>query len=205
MRAAVMYGAGDVRVETVPHPTIQEPTDAIVRIVAGPICGSDLWPYASKPESAEGARMGHEFVGVVEELGSEVTGLARGPRAGRGRHRRGQGPHGRRQNARGPRSSGPQTGARHGDWRGARRRRHQPCGCAPVLRRSARIPRVPAEHHPHRRRCTGPRIYRELLPLVLDGTIEPGKVFDRTIGLDGVPAGYQAMASREALKVLVRP
>ena len=45
----------------------------------------------------------------------------------------------------------------------------------------------------------------ELLPLVLDGTIEPGRVFDRTIGLDGVPAGYQAMADREALKVLVRP
>jgi hypothetical protein len=45
----------------------------------------------------------------------------------------------------------------------------------------------------------------ELLPLVLDGRIEPGKVFDRTIGLDDVPAGYQAMADREALKVLVRP
>jgi threonine dehydrogenase-like Zn-dependent dehydrogenase len=45
----------------------------------------------------------------------------------------------------------------------------------------------------------------ELLPLVLDGSIEPGKVFDRTIGLDDVPAGYQAMADREALKVLVRP
>jgi threonine dehydrogenase-like Zn-dependent dehydrogenase len=45
----------------------------------------------------------------------------------------------------------------------------------------------------------------ELLPLVLDGTIDPGKVFGRTIGLDDVPAGYQAMADREALKVLVRP
>lgn len=45
----------------------------------------------------------------------------------------------------------------------------------------------------------------ELLPLVLDGTIDPGRVFDRTIGLDDVPAGYQAMADREALKVLVRP
>ena len=71
MRAALMYGAGDVRVETVPNPTLQEPTDAIVRIIAGCICGSDLWPYASRPESAEGSRMGHEFVGIVEELGSE--------------------------------------------------------------------------------------------------------------------------------------
>ena len=49
MRATLIYGAGDVRVENVPNPTIQEPTDAIVRIVAGCICGSDLWPYASKP------------------------------------------------------------------------------------------------------------------------------------------------------------
>lgn len=78
MRATLMYGAGDVRVETVPNPTIQEPTDDIVRIVAGCICGSDLWPYASRPESDEGSRMGHEFVGIVEELGSEVTGLSVG-------------------------------------------------------------------------------------------------------------------------------
>ncbi len=78
MRAALMYGAGDVRVESVPNPTIQESTDAIVRIVAGCICGSDLWPYASKPGTAEGARMGHEFVGIIEDLGSEVTGLSVG-------------------------------------------------------------------------------------------------------------------------------
>jgi len=45
----------------------------------------------------------------------------------------------------------------------------------------------------------------ELLPDVLDGTIEPGRVFDRAVGLDGVPDGYRAMAAREALKVLVRP
>ena len=78
MRATLMYGAGDVRVETVPNPTIQLPTDAIVRVVAGCICGSDLWPYASKPASEDGARMGHEFVGVVDELGSEVTDLSVG-------------------------------------------------------------------------------------------------------------------------------
>lgn len=49
-----------------------------MRIVAGCICGSDLWPYASKPATEEGARMGHEFVGIIEEVGSEVTGLAIG-------------------------------------------------------------------------------------------------------------------------------
>ena len=78
MRATLMYGAGDVRVETVPNPTIQEPTDAIVRILAGCICGSHLWPYASKPETLRRRRIGHEFVGIVEKLGSEVTGLTVG-------------------------------------------------------------------------------------------------------------------------------
>ena len=78
MRAALVNGAGDVRVESVPNPALQDPTDAVVRIVAGCICGSDLWFYASRPESAEGSRMGHESGGVVEELGPDATGLAAG-------------------------------------------------------------------------------------------------------------------------------
>ncbi len=78
MRAALMYGAGDVRVENVPDPQIVEPTDAVVKVVAACICGSDLWPYASKVPTAEGARMGHEFVGTVEEIGADVTGISVG-------------------------------------------------------------------------------------------------------------------------------
>ena len=78
MRATVMYGAGDVRVENVPDPTIQQPTDAIVRVVRSCVCGSDLWPYGSLPATEHGQRMGHEFLGVVEELGSDVSGLKRG-------------------------------------------------------------------------------------------------------------------------------
>lgn len=78
MRATVIYGAGDIRIEDVPDPTIQQPTDAVVRVVQSCICGSDLWPYGSKPAGDIGARIGHEFLGVVEELGSEVTGLRRG-------------------------------------------------------------------------------------------------------------------------------
>ena len=78
MRATVMYKAGDVRVEDVPDPVLHEPTDAIVRITQACICGSDLWPYQSMPVSDEGRRMGHEFIGVVEELGSGVSGLKRG-------------------------------------------------------------------------------------------------------------------------------
>jgi threonine dehydrogenase-like Zn-dependent dehydrogenase len=59
-----MYGAGDVRVENVPDPVLNEPTDALVRVLQSCICGSDLWPYASLPTSDHGRRMGHEFLGV---------------------------------------------------------------------------------------------------------------------------------------------
>ncbi|MBY8879953.1 zinc-binding dehydrogenase [Actinacidiphila acidipaludis] len=73
MRATLMYGAGDVRVEKVPDSVIKQPTDALVRVTAACICGSDLWPYASmKPEDGP-ARVGHEFLGVVEATGPEVT------------------------------------------------------------------------------------------------------------------------------------
>lgn len=75
MRAAVMYGAGDVRVEDRPDPKIQQPTDAIVRVVLSCVCGSDLWPYASMPATGAGRPMGHEFLGVVEETGSAVSNV----------------------------------------------------------------------------------------------------------------------------------
>jgi threonine dehydrogenase-like Zn-dependent dehydrogenase len=78
MRATLMYGAGDVRVQTVPDPTLREPTDALVRVLRACICGSDLWPYRSMPVAEKGARMGHEFLGVVEDVGSEVSGLKTG-------------------------------------------------------------------------------------------------------------------------------
>lgn len=67
-----MVAAGDVRIEDVPDPAIQEPTDAVIRVTRACICGSDLWPYKTlKP--ADGARvMGHEAIGVVDEVGSQV-------------------------------------------------------------------------------------------------------------------------------------
>ena len=67
-----MYGAGDVRVETVPDARIIEPTDALVAITHACICGSDLWPYKTMERSEPGRRMGHEFIGVVEAVGSDV-------------------------------------------------------------------------------------------------------------------------------------
>src|SRR5215217_5308122 len=78
MRATVMYGAHDVRVETVPDARIVEPTDALVRVTRACICGSDLWPYNSMPPSATGNRMGHEFVGVVESIGAAVRTVKKG-------------------------------------------------------------------------------------------------------------------------------
>ncbi|ROS23975.1 threonine dehydrogenase-like Zn-dependent dehydrogenase [Cellulomonas sp. PhB150] len=73
-----MYGAGDVRVETVPDPTILAPTDAIVRVVRACVCGSDLHPYRSMEASAHGAAMGHELLGVVEEVGTAVVTVTPG-------------------------------------------------------------------------------------------------------------------------------
>jgi len=67
-----MYGAGDVRVETVPDPGLIEPTDAVVRITRSAICGSDLWPYNQMEQTEAGRRMGHEFIGVVEDAGDDV-------------------------------------------------------------------------------------------------------------------------------------
>jgi len=78
MRATVMYGAGDVRVENVPDARISEPTDALVTVTRAAICGSDLWPYKSMEPSEEGQRMGHEFIGVVEEVGTQVSTVKEG-------------------------------------------------------------------------------------------------------------------------------
>ena len=78
MRATVMYGAGDVRIENVPDARIIEPTDAIVTVTRACICGSDLWPYQQMEPTDTGRVMGHEAIGVVEALGSEVQKIRRG-------------------------------------------------------------------------------------------------------------------------------
>jgi threonine dehydrogenase-like Zn-dependent dehydrogenase len=78
MRATVMYGAGDVRVESVPDARIVEPTDALLTVTRACICGSDLWPYKSMEPSEKGRRMGHEFIGVIEAVGHEVRSIKPG-------------------------------------------------------------------------------------------------------------------------------
>lgn len=73
MRATVMYGPGNVRVENVPDAKIAQPTDAILRVTRASICGSDLWPYRGYAQFNEtGNRMGHEAIGIVEAIGSDV-------------------------------------------------------------------------------------------------------------------------------------
>ncbi|MDF2510051.1 MAG: dehydrogenase [Microbacterium sp.] len=74
MRGVVMYAPGDVRVEEREKPTITRPTDAVIRLAATCICGSDLWPYRGD-DSVDHTPMGHEYVGVVEEIGDEVRTL----------------------------------------------------------------------------------------------------------------------------------
>ncbi|MFO7251142.1 MAG: zinc-dependent alcohol dehydrogenase family protein [Actinomycetes bacterium] len=78
MHGAVLYAPHDVRVEDRPDPVIEEPTDAIIRLVATCICGSDLWPYRGADDVPGPRPMGHEYVGVVEEVGDEVATLEPG-------------------------------------------------------------------------------------------------------------------------------
>jgi threonine dehydrogenase-like Zn-dependent dehydrogenase len=78
MRGVVLYAPGDVRVEERSNPRILEATDAIIRLSATCICGSDLWPYRGVDPVQEPTPMGHEYVGIVEEIGSEVTTITPG-------------------------------------------------------------------------------------------------------------------------------
>ena len=343
MRATLMYGAGDVRIETVPDARIEQPTDAVVRVIFSCICGSDLWPYGSRPASEHGQQMGHEFLGVVEDLGSDVSGFARsdvvvvpfvwadntcdycaeglqtscrhGGRWGGVDFNGGQAEAVRVPQAQGTlvklpvgedspllpslltlsdvlstgHHSAVKAGVRPGSTvtvigdgavglsaviaakrLGAERillmGRHEArtnlgrefgatdvivqrgeegvarlreltggdgtpyvlecVGTKPaivtafgVARDGGVVSRVGAPQYPEvpmdfgvfmrNITLTGgvapARAYiEELMPDILNGTIQPGRVFDRTVTLDGVPDGYRAMADREALKVLVR-
>ena len=75
MRATVMYGAFDVRVEDVPDAQLHRADRRVVSVTRAAICGSDLWPYKSMEPSETGRRMGHEFIGVVEDAGAEVRSV----------------------------------------------------------------------------------------------------------------------------------
>jgi threonine dehydrogenase-like Zn-dependent dehydrogenase len=78
MRGAVLHAPGDVRVEHRDDPKIIEPADAIIRVAAACICGSDLWPYRGIEPVSQPTPMGHEYVGIVEQTGGEVTTIKPG-------------------------------------------------------------------------------------------------------------------------------
>jgi threonine dehydrogenase-like Zn-dependent dehydrogenase len=78
MRGAVLHAPGDVRIDQRDDPTIIEPTDAIIRLSATCICGSDLWPYRGIEEVGGASPMGHEYVGIVEEVGGDVRTIKPG-------------------------------------------------------------------------------------------------------------------------------
>lgn len=78
MRAAIIYGPGDIRVEERDDPTILEPTDAIIRLSHSCICGSDLWPWRGIDDYPAGTPMGHEYAGTVVEVGPDVTTIKPG-------------------------------------------------------------------------------------------------------------------------------
>src|SRR5438876_6228049 len=78
MRATVMFGAGDVRIENVPDAHLIEPTDAVVTVTRACICGSDLWPYKTMEHSDTGRVMGHEAIGIVEAVGPDVCTIKPG-------------------------------------------------------------------------------------------------------------------------------
>ena len=78
MRATTIHAPADIRVTEVPDPVIERPTDAIVRVTAGCICGSDLWPYRGENDITPGQTIGHECIGVVEEVGADVRSFRPG-------------------------------------------------------------------------------------------------------------------------------
>ena len=344
MRATIMYEAGDVRIENVPDAAIRAPTDALIRVTRACICGSDLWPYNDLEPTPEGRPMGHEAIGIVEDVGAEVRTLKRGqvvvmpfaysdgrcmfceeglhtscvqggffgspdvggaqaealriPQAdgtlyalpvgeddalmpalltlsdvmGTGHHAAvtarvapghsvaviGDGAVGlcgiiaakrlgaeqiiilgrHRQRLDLAKAFGAtDVVSERGDEAIARVREltggfgvHSVLECVGteqaiatsvgIARPGGAVGRVGVPHYEavpagqgtfYRNVSVagGPAPVRayidELLPDVMDGRIEPGRVFDRTVGLDGVPDGYRAMDEREALKVMVRP
>jgi threonine dehydrogenase-like Zn-dependent dehydrogenase len=78
MRVTTIHAPGDIRLEDRPRPEVTAPTDAVIKITAGCICGSDLWPYRGENPISAGSTIGHEMVGVVEDVGSEVRSFRPG-------------------------------------------------------------------------------------------------------------------------------
>jgi threonine dehydrogenase-like Zn-dependent dehydrogenase len=264
MRATVMFGAGDVRIESVPDASIIEPTDAVVIVTRACICGSDLWPYQKMEQSENGRLMGHEAIGIVEAVGADVMGTGHHAAViarvdpGKTAAVVGDGavglcaviaarPLGAEQIiilGRHPdrialaREFGATDVVSERGAEAVERVRELTAGfgvhsvlecvgteqsmhtAISIARPGGAVGRVGV---PQEQTIPGsePAFYNnvmvgggpapvrayieELLPDVLEGRINPGRVFDRTVSLDQVPGGYRAMNEREAIKVMLKP
>jgi len=191
MKATIMYGAGDVRVESVPDARILQPTDAVVAITRSCICGSDLWPYRQMERNDDGVRMGHEFIGVVEEVGDEAVERVRELSGGFGAH-----------------SALECVGFQESTLTAVSIARPGGAVGRVGVPQGEAIPAAQSTFYRNVTIAGGPAPVRayieELLPDVLEGRIEPAGVFDRVIGLDQVADGYRAMDERRAIKVLIK-
>lgn len=181
MRATVMHAAGDVRIENVPDAAIAEPTDAVIRVVRACICGSDLWPYRSMARSDRGQPMGHEAIERVRQL------------------TRGHGVHAILECV--GLAQAMQTAVAITRAGGAIGRVGVPQDVGMPGSQTAFYHNVTVGGGPAPVRTYIPG----LLPDILEGRIQPGRVFDRTVDLDGVPGRYRDMNDRKALKVMVQP
>jgi threonine dehydrogenase-like Zn-dependent dehydrogenase len=207
MKATLMYGVGDVRIEDVPDPVIHDPTDAIVRVVRAAICGSDLHPYRPMPATDQGAEqiilMGRhtDRTDLGTGFGATDVVLTSGEE-GVEEVRKLTGGHGVDAALECVGSMQTLTMSFGAVRDGGVIRRvgvpfytDGPIGMDMIMRNITLTGGVDLARH----------YIDGILPDVLEGRIEPGRVFDRTAGLDGVPDGYRAMASRQSLKVLVAP
>ncbi|WP_329319250.1 MULTISPECIES: zinc-binding dehydrogenase [unclassified Streptomyces] len=164
MRAALMYGAGDVRVENVADSVIKYPTDALVRITDFVSArGANGVEAVRDLTGGEGTHVVVEAVGTKPPY-EQALGIIR------------------------PGGTISRLGAPQYE--------EAPVGFGSLFRHNIRLAGGPSPVRAY---------IEELMPDILDGTIQPGKVLDATTDLDGVPAGYQDMADRKSLKVLVKP
>jgi threonine dehydrogenase-like Zn-dependent dehydrogenase len=225
MKGAVIHGARDVRFEERDEPRIIKPTDAIIRTSATCVCGSDLWPYRGIAAVAEPTPFGHEYCGIVEEVGSAVTKVKPGQFV--------IGSFFASDNTCPHCLAGYQTSCQHRELVGGAQapRVRVPLADGTLVA----TPEVPSEDlipsllalsdvmgvphdvaldgqelfFSHVRLHGGPAPVRRYLPQLIELTWErklnPGKVFDLTLPLDQVAEGYRAMDERRAIKTLLRP
>ena len=208
MRAVVMYAPGDIRVEDREDPTIVEPTDAIIRLAATCICGSDLWPYRGD-DDVDHTPMGHEYVGVVTEIGDDVKTLRVGDFV--------VGSFFASDNTCEICQAGYQSRCIHAYPMGALGTQESMMQAIRAPRAGGHIGYVGVSHdvsldghelffsgvHLHGGPAPVRRFLPELIQLIWDRKIDPGKVFDLALPLDQAAEGYRAMDERRAIKVLL--